>query len=52
MIYYRTENGERRYTLEPEGAEAAVPAKYSVEDKFSAERIELKKRHGIFPFTD
>lgn len=52
MFYYRVENGKRIYTLNPEGAESVCPAKYSVEDKFSQERIAMKMRHKIFPFDD
>lgn len=52
MIFCSIENGERRYTLNPEGSQSASPAKYSVEDKFSSERIVMKKRYGIFPFCD
>jgi len=52
MLYIRVENGKKVYTLNPEDAEAAYPAKYSIEDKFSEQRIEMKKRHGIFPFDD
>lgn len=52
MFYYRIENGKRVYTMNPEGAESACPTKYSVEDKFSQERITMKRRHGIFPFDD
>lgn len=51
MIYFRIVNGKRIYTLE-KGNEAVSPAKYSTEDHFSEERIEMKKRFGIFPFED
>jgi H/ACA ribonucleoprotein complex subunit 3 len=52
MIYFRIENGERKYTLQEQCSESVNPAKYSVDDKFSAERIEMKKRFGIFPFNE
>ena len=44
--------GQRKYTLQEEGSESVNPAKYSVDDKFSEERIEMKKRFGIFPFNE
>jgi rRNA maturation protein Nop10 len=50
MIYYRMEGGERRYTLDPKDGELAQPAKYSVGDQFSRQRIEMKRRYKIFPF--
>lgn len=52
MFYYRVENGVRRYTLNPENAESVAPAKYSTEDRFSSERVTMKRRHGIFPFDE
>ena len=52
MFYYVLENGARRYTMRPESAMSVLPAKYSVEDRFSAERVEMKKRCGIYPFDD
>lgn len=50
MLFYRLIGNRRAYTLNPEGAEVAAPAKYSVEDKFSAERVALKIKYQIFPF--
>lgn len=50
MLYYRIVDGKRVYTLDPTDAENAMPARYSVGDKFSPERIAMKMRHKIFPF--
>ena len=50
MLFYKTVEGRRVYTLSPEGSICAEPAKYSPEDKYSHERATLKIRHGIFPF--
>jgi len=52
MIYYRMENNTKKYTLSHENSESAIPAKYSTEDKFSEERIEMKRRYKIFPFDN
>ncbi|ELA40985.1 uncharacterized protein VICG_01944 [Vittaforma corneae ATCC 50505] len=52
MLYFKIENGKRVYTLNPENAECAKPAKYSIEDKFSEQRIIMKTRYKIFPFDD
>ena len=51
MIYYRIVEGKRVYTLDKEN-ETVNPAKFSTDDKYSDERIEMKKRFGIFPFDD
>lgn len=45
-------DGKRVYTMNGENAESVLPAKYSVDDKYSAERIEMKKRHNIYPFQE
>ncbi|EFA81681.1 Nop10 family protein [Heterostelium album PN500] len=49
LMYY-VENGERKYTLKgPKGqfAYSAHPARFSVDDKYSRERIALKKRFNV-----
>lgn len=50
MFYYRVVDGRRVYTLDAVDAESAAPAKYSVGDRFSPERIAMKMRYRIFPF--
>lgn len=52
MLYYRIVDGKRVYTLDPADAESAAPARYSVGDKFSQERIAMKMRYKIFPFDE
>ena len=52
MIYFRMENGVKKYTLQSENATIVLPAKFSIEDKYSEYRIENKKKHGIYPFDD
>lgn len=52
MIYFKLVDMKRVYTLNPENAECAYPAKYSTEDKYSNERIRMKKRHQLFPFDN
>lgn len=52
MIYFKMVDGKKIYTLSNVDSELAMPAKYSVEDKFSMERIEMKKRYNIFPFNE
>lgn len=54
LRYYLDENNQRIYTLEmttPDGLPTlnAHPARFSPDDKFSAERIELKKRYNLLP---
>ena len=54
MMYYLNEEGTRVYTLkkmDPEGKPtfSAHPARFSPEDKFSRERIAIKKRFGLLP---
>jgi H/ACA ribonucleoprotein complex subunit 3 len=53
-MYYLNEKGERVYTLkkvDPEGKPtvSAHPARFSPDDKFSKERVTLKKRFGLLP---
>ncbi len=52
MIYYRLVDGVRQYTLQKEDAIPAHPAKFSPEDSYSKERIEIKIKNKIFPFDD
>eukprot|EP01133_Synstelium_polycarpum_P007742 gene7742-9072_t len=52
LMYYIGDNGERKYTLKKQGpsnkvAYSAHPARFSVDDKHSRERIALKKRFNL-----
>jgi len=52
LMYYLSESGERVYTLKKEDPKAqptisAHPARFSPEDKYSRERIIMKKRFGL-----
>ncbi|XP_012225662.1 H/ACA ribonucleoprotein complex subunit 3 [Linepithema humile] len=52
LMYYLDANGDRVYTLkkvDPDGKPtlSAHPARFSVEDKYSRERIVNKRRHGL-----
>ncbi|XP_037910990.1 H/ACA ribonucleoprotein complex subunit 3 [Hermetia illucens] len=52
LMYTLNENGERVYTLKkktPEGRPtvSAHPARFSPEDKYSRQRIIIKKRFGL-----
>jgi H/ACA ribonucleoprotein complex subunit 3 len=52
-MYYLDEAGNRVYTLKkssPTGkvAESAHPARFSPDDKFSSQRVAIKKRFGIY----
>jgi len=52
LRYYIDDSGNRVYTLEKEGPQgqptySAHPARFTPEDKFSRERIILKKRFGL-----
>ncbi|XP_076652104.1 nop10 ribonucleoprotein [Halictus rubicundus] len=52
LMYYFNENGDRVYTLkkiDPNGKPtlSAHPARFSPEDKYSRERITLKRRFGL-----
>lgn len=51
-MYYKLVDNRRVYTLNPKDAESAHPAKYSIEDKMSKYRIEIKKRYSIKPFDE
>jgi rRNA maturation protein Nop10 len=52
MFYFKIVDGKKTYTLSEKDAEPVIPAKYTVEDRFSNERIKMKLRHKIFPFND
>jgi len=52
-MYYLDESGKRVYTLkkfspEKKVTESAHPARFSPDDKFSSQRVALKKRFGIY----
>ncbi|XP_012282238.1 H/ACA ribonucleoprotein complex subunit 3 [Orussus abietinus] len=52
LMYYMDENGDRVYTLkkfDPSGKPTftAHPARFSPEDKYSRERIIIKRRFGL-----
>ncbi|XP_043914626.1 H/ACA ribonucleoprotein complex subunit 3 [Protopterus annectens] len=52
LQYFLDENGERVYTLkkyDPEGkpTASAHPARFSPDDKYSRQRITVKKRFGV-----
>lgn len=53
-MYYLDDEGTRVYTLSkiaPDGTPtlSAHPARFSPDDKFSRERITVKKRFGLLP---
>jgi len=50
MFYYKIIGNKKVYTLDSKNSQSAAPAKYSVEDAFSSQRITMKMRHKIFPF--
>lgn len=50
-MFYHLENSQRVYTLREEDASNAHPAKFSLEDRFSRERIAIKRRFNIPPFN-
>lgn len=52
LMYYEEDDGGRVYTLkktDPKGepTKSAHPARFSPDDKFSRERVTLKKRFGV-----
>lgn len=52
LMYYEEGDGSRVYTLKKtdakeEPTKSAHPARFSPDDKFSRERVTLKKRFGI-----
>ena len=53
LMYYLDADGKRIYTLKkenPDGkiTESAHPARFSPDDKFSAQRVACKKRFGLY----
>ncbi|CDS08337.1 Putative H/ACA ribonucleoprotein complexFT subunit 3 [Lichtheimia ramosa] len=54
LMYYLNDKGDRVYTLkkvDPKGmpTKSAHPARFSPDDKFSRQRITIKKRFKILP---
>ncbi|EKX37613.1 hypothetical protein GUITHDRAFT_52985, partial [Guillardia theta CCMP2712] len=54
LYYYLNEQGMRQYTLkkqDPDGnpTVSAHPARFSPDDKFSQQRVTLKKRYNLLP---
>ncbi|KAL6935253.1 H/ACA ribonucleoprotein complex subunit 3 [Hanseniaspora guilliermondii] len=54
LMYTTGPNGERLYTLKKitdagEVTKSAHPARFSPDDKFSRERVTLKKRFDLIP---
>lgn len=54
LMFYLNPSGDRVYTLakvDPEGKPtfSAHPARFSPEDKYSRQRITIKKRFGLLP---
>ncbi|CAG9789145.1 unnamed protein product [Diatraea saccharalis] len=52
LRYYLNDNGDRQYTLSPVDPNgkptlSAHPARFSPEDKYSRQRITIKKRFGL-----
>lgn len=52
LMYYLNAGGDRVYTLKKEDEQgkptfSAHPAKFSPEDKYSRQRITIKKRFGL-----
>ncbi|CAI8056015.1 H/ACA ribonucleoprotein complex subunit 3 [Geodia barretti] len=54
LMYYTDSEGKRVYTLkkiDPSGkpTSSAHPARFSPDDKFSRQRVTLKRRFGLLP---
>lgn len=54
LMFYLNDEGKRVYTLEKVAPDekatiSAHPAKFSPEDKYSRERILMKKRFNLLP---
>ncbi len=54
LRFYQDANGKRVYTMEMNTEQAshtlnAHPARFSPDDKYSAERLELKARFNLLP---
>ncbi|KAL7530319.1 hypothetical protein ACHAXR_003424 [Thalassiosira sp. AJA248-18] len=53
LMYHIGEDGKRVYTLKKSNSqgkvtESAHPARFSPDDKFSRQRVAIKKRFGIY----
>ncbi|XP_016466254.1 H/ACA ribonucleoprotein complex subunit 3-like protein [Nicotiana tabacum] len=54
LQFYINENGDKVYTTKKESplglaTESAHPARFSPDDKYSRQRVLLKKRFGLLP---
>ncbi|KAL8224964.1 hypothetical protein R6Q57_017521 [Mikania cordata] len=54
LQFYINENGDKVYTTKKESplglaTQSAHPARFSPDDKFSRQRVLLKKRFGLLP---
>ncbi|RZC49492.1 hypothetical protein C5167_017916 [Papaver somniferum] len=54
LQYYINDNGDKVYTVKKESplgkaTESAHPARFSPDDKYSRQRVLLKKRFGLLP---
>ncbi|KNA19555.1 hypothetical protein SOVF_045110 [Spinacia oleracea] len=54
LQFYINDNGDKVYTTKKESpvgkaTESAHPARFSPDDKFSRQRVLLKKRFGLLP---
>ncbi|KAJ8639240.1 hypothetical protein MRB53_015934 [Persea americana] len=54
LQYYINENGDKVYTTKKESplgvaTQSAHPARFSPDDKYSRQRVLLKKRFGLLP---
>ncbi|CAM1309388.1 Uncharacterised protein g5132 [Pycnogonum litorale] len=54
LMYYTNEKGDRIYTLNKEAPDSnrtlsAHPARFSPEDKYSRQRLSVKRRFGLLP---
>lgn len=54
LMYYLNDEGKRVYTLQKtneagEITKSAHPARFSPDDKYSRQRVTLKKRFGLLP---
>lgn len=57
LMYYLNEEGRRVYTIKKrndktqEATESAHPARFSPDDKFSSQRVTLKRRFNLLPIA-
>lgn len=54
LMYYLNDQGKRVYTMKKQKSEgeatlSAHPARFSPDDKFSQQRVTLKKRFNLLP---